>query len=840
MPPEADPFNKFSDSARKVLNGAQRIALGMRQLLNSEHILLSLTVTPGTLSYDILRDNLVSADQIRLLLNMRAVQSHKPGDLSAEAKSIIKRAISVAAVFNHTSVDAEHILMACLSDVKCKGYILLGQLGVDPERVKSQLNSLFRDLAEMDVMIQQKIEQFNQQGKNSPLTKTSTRKRGGQTPAIHYFTADLTRQARKGLLDKVIGRAGEIDRAIHILARKAKNNPVFIGEPGVGKTAIVEGIAQAIASGRAPRNLLNKRLLTLDLPLLVAGTMYRGQFEERVKKLLDEVYRQKNIILFIDEIHNIVGAGSAEGSIDAANILKPALTKGGVRVIGATTLEEYRKYIERDSALERRLQPIVVKEPSSDETKAILRGLRGDYEKFHHVTITNAAINAAVDFAERYINDRYMPDKAIDLIDEACAGVAIAHHSDNSSDEISGADFFARLKEVEQKKRSLVEKEKYDEALKLRLEQQILEQKIASPGKENQPSLGTVDRDQVATVVAKLTNIPMTDLVASDKEKLLKLESTLNGYIIDQFEATRDIAQAIKRNRTGVSDTVRPIGSFIFLGPTGVGKTELVKVLARELYGSQNALVKIDMSEFMERHNISRLVGAPPGYVGYDEAGKLTETIRRKPYSVVLFDEIEKAHPDVFNLLLQILEDGYLTDAQGRRVNFRHTLIVMTSNIGMKEISTFGPIGFNKKSSWQSFDELKEKILQKLKGQLSPEFINRVDRIIVFKTLTDTSFRKIAQLELDKLAARLKKQENVKVQFSGDVAGWIARVGANREFGARPLRRAIQQHIENLLADELLKSQSDKKSTIALTVEDNQIRLKARRQKSAVTAKSYG
>jgi len=828
MPPKADPFNKFSDSARKVLNGAQRIALNMRQLLNSEHILLSLTVTHGTLSYDILRDNLVSADQIRLLLNMRAVQSNKPGDLSAEAKSIIKRAISVAAVFNHTSVDAEHLLMACLGDARCKGYILLGQLGVDPERVKSQLNSLFRDLAEMDVMIQQKVEQFNQHNKNAPLTKTSTRKRSSQTPAINYFTTDLTRRARKGLLDKVIGRAAEIDRAIHILARKTKNNPVFIGEPGVGKTAIVEGIAQAIAFGRAPRNLLSKRLLTLDLPLLVAGTMYRGQFEERVKKLLDEVYRQKNIILFIDEIHSIVGAGSAEGSIDAANILKPALTRGSVRVLGATTLEEYRKYIEKNSALERRLQPIIVKEPSADETKAILRGLRGDYEKFHHVTITNAAIDAAVDFAERYINDRYMPDKAIDLIDEACAGVAIAHHSSNPSTELSGTNLVAKLKEVEQKKRSMVEKEKYDEALKLRLEQQMLEQKIhATPRKKNQPSLGTVDRDHVAAVVAKLTSIPMTDLVASDKERLLKLESTLNASIIDQFEATRDIAQAIKRNRTGVSDTVRPIGSFIFLGPTGVGKTELVKVLARELYGSKNALVKIDMSEFMERHNISRLVGAPPGYVGYDEAGKLTETIRRKPYSVVLFDEIEKAHPDVFNLLLQILEDGYLTDAQGRRVNFRHTLIVMTSNIGMKEISSFGPIGFNKRSSWQSFDELKEKILQKLKGQLSPEFINRVDRIIVFKTLTDTSFRKIAQLELDKLAARLKKQEGVRIQFSGDVAGWIARVGANREFGARPLRRAIQHHIENIIADEILRRSGDDKKAISLFVKNNKISLRA-------------
>jgi ATP-dependent Clp protease ATP-binding subunit ClpC len=829
MNPTAGPFEKFNENARKVLIAAQKIAIAANQPITPEHILLAITINKGTLSYDILRENLVSADQIRLLLNIKpvTVSSDKPGNLSSETKQVIKRAISIAAVFNHTSVDAEHCLMACVSDSKGKGYILLTQLGVDPERIKSQLTSLFRDLAEMDSIIQQKINQINTplHGKNhpTPALKKTSRKAG--TPAINYFTIDLTKKARLKKLDRVIGRTQEISRAIHILSRKTKNNPVFIGEPGVGKTAIIEGIAQAIADHQAPSSLATKRILSLDLPLLIAGTMYRGQFEERLKKLVEEINKQKNIILFIDEIHNIVGAGSAEGSIDAANILKPTLAKGNVRIIGATTIEEYRKYIEKDAALERRLQPIFVKEPTEGEAVDILRGLRADYEKYHRVTIKNEAIEAAVSLAVRYINDRFLPDKAIDLIDEAAAGIVVNSKKNVLANKGGLKKLNQQLAQITKRKKELVDEEKYDEALKWRAKEQEITQAIKKIELAPQipQELGVVDRHAIATIVANLSGIPLSDLIASERQKLLKLEAKLNSQVIDQKEASRDIVQAIIRNRVGVSDNRRPIGSFIFLGPTGVGKTELVKVLANELFGSESSLVKIDMSEFMERHNVARLVGAPPGYVGYEEAGKLTEAVRRKPYAVILFDEIEKAHPEVFNILLQILEDGYLTDAHGRKINFRHTLIVMTSNIGVKELTSFGPIGYQRQTNIQSHDytRLKHKILLRLKDHLNPEFLNRVDRIIVFRPLGAVSYQKITQLELAKLAARLWRNEKIKLSYTKDVVIYLAKIGTDHEYGARPLRRAVQQYVENLVASELLQSADFK--NMRLGVKNNQI-----------------
>ena len=826
---DTGPFRKFSEGARKALVAAQKIALAANQPVNPEHILLAITVNKGTLSHDILKENFVSADQIRLLLNIRSQESskYKTGSLSPETKQIIKRAISIAAVFSHSSVDTEHCLMACVSDAKSRSYLLLTRLGVDPERIRSQLDSLFRDLAEMDSVIQQKINQIHQPLNHKEAAAPALKKNGkkSNTPAISYFTTDLTKRARLGKLDRVIGRTEEINRAVHILSRKTKNNPVFIGEPGVGKTAIVEGIAQTIADNRAPSSLASKRILSLDLPLLIAGTMYRGQFEERLKKLLEEINRQKNIILFIDEIHSIVGAGSAEGSIDAANILKPALTKGNVRVVGATTIEEYRKHIEKDAALERRLQPIFVREPTESETFNILRGLRADYEKYHNVTIKDEAIEAAVSFAVRYINDRFLPDKAIDLIDEAAASIVVNNKENVSSNKIVLEKLNRELTQAAKHKKELVGLEKYAEAVKWRAIEGKISQEIkrVEASRKTPRKLGVVDRLDVATVVAHQSGIPISDLIANEREKLRKLEIRLNARIIGQKEASRDIAQAIIRNRTGISDTKRPIGSFIFLGPTGVGKTELVKVLANELYSNEHSLIKIDMSEFMERHNVSRLIGAPPGYVGYEEAGKLTEAVRRQPYAVVLFDEVEKAHPEVFNLLLQILEDGYLTDAHGRKVNFRHTLIVMTSNIGIKEITSFGPIGYNGfgRKDKDDYIRLKNKIITRLKDQLSPEFLNRIDKTVVFRPLGAASYQKITRLEFDKLAARLWKNEKIKLDYTKEVVAYIARIGTDPAYGARPLRRAIQQHVENLIAAELLQSPSVK--NIRTSIRNRQI-----------------
>ncbi|HPL56323.1 MAG TPA: ATP-dependent Clp protease ATP-binding subunit [bacterium] len=825
-----DIFDRFSEGARKTLISAQLVAGNMQSDVGAQHILIALASIGETIAYSILRNNMISADQIRLILGVSTARKNSNGGLSPSGRLVLKRAVMLATKYQHASIDSEHLLMACISSPDLISYQIVAQLGVDPEKIKMELMETFDDLRNMDKVIREKLSQMQNamdallQGGGAPhgapaILPGKTRRKKSRTPAIDFFTVDLTAQARAKKLDAVVGREQEIKRTMEILVRKTKNNPVFVGDPGVGKTALAEGVAQLIADGKVPKKLLNKRILTLDLALLVAGAVYRGQFEERIKKLLDEISAQKNIILFIDEIHTIVGTGSAEGAMDAANILKPALSAGRFRVIGATTTDEYRKYIEKDSALDRRLQKIYVSEPSAEQTIAILKGLRPSYEKFHNVHITDDAINASVEYAERFVAERFLPDKAIDIIDEACAAQAIMSNTLQPQDIV--AEIEGELKKINVKKEEAVRAENYPQAVTLRKQEEDLKKKISAIKKNQALPLtdATIDRKEVAKVVSTIAGIPLDNLLSGEREKLLLLEKRLKQFIIAQDQAVNEVASAIKRSKIGLSEGNKPVGSFIFLGPTGVGKTELAKVLAREIFNSEEALIRVDMSEFMEKHNISRLLGAPPGYVGYEEAGKLTEAIRRRPYSVVLFDEIEKAHPDFFNVMLQILDDGHVTDGQGRKVSFRNSIIIMTGNIGLKEYHSTNAIGFNKKNKYSDFEAIKGKILKSVDAQMRPEFINRVDKIIVFKPLNKSALEKIVLFELKKLATRLKSRENITLTFEKNISRWLVEVGTDPQFGARPIKRAIDNHIGNTIAEFVVKNPYSKKIHIDISKE---------------------
>lgn len=818
-----DIFKKFSETARRVLINAQQIAVGSGSSIGSEHILLSLSSSRGTLSYDILREYLVSPDQIRLIIGSTNNIKNTLPKINKSGKIVLKRAIMAASKYRHASIDSEHLLLGCLSEPKLISYKIIQQLGIDPEKIKLQLINLFQDLSDMDNIIQNKLNQtpFNQASAGVADQVIDDDKKMQKTPALDYFTIDLTKEAKENKLDNVVGRDKEIQRALQILSRRTKNNPVFVGEPGVGKTALVEGIAQMIVDGKAPQKLLHKKIISLDLPLVVAGTMYRGQFEERLKKILEEISKSDNVILFIDEIHNLIGAGSAEGSIDAASIIKPALIKNKIRIIGATTSEEYRKYIEKDNALERRLQPIKIKEPSTDEAIAMIKGLSDAYEKFHNVKISNDCIKYAVELSNRYISDRYLPDKAIDVIDEAAAAVTLinkTNKSQNNSEELKN-----QLDNISLKKEEAVKNEDFEKAVKLKKEEDkltksILETKNIKPQKQI-----IIKKIDIARVISETSGIPIDNFIKGEYVNLNNLESIIGKHIVAQDEAVKQIAQAIRRNKAGIGDDTRPIGSFIFLGPTGVGKTELAKVLAKCVYVSDNSLIKIDMSEFMERHNVSRLIGAPPGYVGYEEAGKLTETVRKQPYSLILFDEIEKAHPEFFNILLQILDDGYITDAQGRRVDFRNTLIIMTSNIGLSDYYKKKEMGFAKHDKYSNYEKLKKSLTTVLKNQLKPEFINRIDRIVVFNPLKKNDLEKIVKLELDKLSKRMEKRENINIQFCPKLINWIIEIGTDIKYGARPLKRTIQEHIENLLADQILSGKIKPGKNIKIDVKSGKL-----------------
>ncbi len=844
-------FNKFSENAKRVLTSAQYLAVDAHAKTTTNHVLLGMLLHKDSLAHGILQSYDVTAQKIESELAHQGDATPKTRTqlpaLAEDTRTALDRAMNIAAQFGHVGIDTEHLLLAVLSDNQSRAYVALRHLNIDPERIKNQVIGLFQELMQLDSLgsDEKSLPRFrpNQgdardenemprmldeidgsDGFGPSESRSVPRRRLKGSSALDYFSTDLTKMAAEGKLDPVIGREQEITRVIEILSRRTKNNPVLIGEPGVGKTAIVEGIAQRIVSGDVPASLVGKKLLALDLALLVAGTMYRGQFEERIKKVIDELLKLDNAMLFMDELNTIIGAGSAEVSLDAAQILKPSLAKGQLRVIGATTLNEYQKHIERDAALTRRFQSIVVNEPSVGDSVHILEGIRPQYEQYHQVKITDEAIEAAVTLSNRYITDRYLPDKAIDLIDETAARVRSGNKNQKTLAELR-----LRLEQISAAKERAVLQEQYDDASKLQRKEEVVKRAVEKTSvRATSAKMIMITKIDIEKTIARLTGIPQATLASEDIAQIQQLEAQLRKSVIGQDEAIGTVARVIRRARTGIGQTARPTGSFIFLGPTGVGKSELAKVIARQVYGKESALVKIDMSEFMERHNVSRLIGAPAGYVGYEEGGKLSETIRHHPYSVILLDEIEKAHPDVFNMLLQILEDGFLTDAKGRRIDFRHALIIMTSNIGVEQMTSQATLGFQAENldeeaqALKSFQLVKDDVVKSLHDHFAPEFLNRLDHIVVFNPLTKEHVRKIVDLHIEELIARAKER-GLKVQVDQAARKYLAEHGYDPKNGARPIRRLIQSAVEDKLADAILEGRLDKRKTAVVRHIDNEL-----------------
>jgi ATP-dependent Clp protease ATP-binding subunit ClpC len=828
------PFNKLTRNARLVLTEAQKAAETDSRELTSAYILLALVEIPGTLTHDILKEFSINLDQIKLLIQID--KAPKGNQINDEAKDVLRIAFRIAADYGHYSIDTEHLLVAALSSEDFSSYKLIKRVGIDPEQIKNHINNIFANISEMDQMLthQEDAKQLNEDipdqmppippspfqeqefaTQNALRTKPAKEKR-----ALDYFGYNLVEKAKKGEIDPIWGRDREISRAVQILLRRTKNNPVFVGEPGVGKTAIVEGMAQRIAKGDIPRQLIGKKIYQLDLGLLVAGTMYRGQFEDRIKKIISEIKEDKNIIVFVDELHTIVGTGSAEGSMDAANLLKPALAKGEIRLIGATTSEEYRKYLEKDSALERRLQVIKVKEPSVEETIEILSGIKKAYENHHMVKIDPTAIKAAAELSEKYINYRFLPDKAIDLIDEASAKKTLETTNTDVSEKLKKIKL--KIDELSAQKERLISEEKFEQAAKIRdeeLKQLDIEKKIIAENRTSEEKI--TDRD-IASLISEITGIPAGDLLEEEIKKFQNIETELQKHIAGQREAIKEIAKALKRNRSGIAAPNRPIGSFIFLGPSGVGKTEVARVLAKHIYSSESALIKLDMSEFMERHNTSRLVGAPPGYVGYEDAGKLTEAVKKNPYSVVLFDEIEKAHPEVFNILLQLLDEGKLTDAKGRVVNFTNTIIILTSNIGIEEYKKISGFGFDDKVAKEI--KVKERVKENLARVFKPELINRIDKVVVFDPLKEEELQIIAKIQLEILQKKLE-EKGIKLGFDKQVLELISKKNYDQIFGARPLIREIEDSISNEISELLISGKIKAKGKLKLTTQSGRVKV---------------
>jgi ATP-dependent Clp protease ATP-binding subunit ClpC len=833
-------FDKFTKEARQALIVAQDYAKDARQTyVGTEHILLGILSQEHSLGASVLINFGVSGQNVEMVLKSvgrtgKADPTAQPGGLSTFAKTCIEDAMKIAKDYGHSFIGTEHLLHSLVSQENTAATVILENMRINPADVKDQILEIFERAkgapgAQGEAQPGQKgpqpagsnpVELFlnglqgvlaaGQVQKDQPQDKYKKKdgKKESKTPALDYFTSDMVQEARDGKMDPVIGRKMEIERVVSILCRKTKNNPVLIGEPGVGKTAVAEGLAQAIIREEVPENMLDKKILSLSMTAVVAGTKYRGEFEERMKQIVDELTELDNVILFIDELHTVMGAGSAEGSLDAANILKPALSRGKVQVVGATTTKEYRKNIEKDAALERRFQPIMVNEPSEEDTLEMMKGLQESFEDHHNLLITDEALEAAVKLSKRYINDRFLPDKAIDLIDEASALKRIKSRS-TDSDKLK--KFQKKLQSIIKKKEDCVSRQDYERAAEFRNDELGVIQEIDAHKNVKVPrsERKKIVEEDVAKVIATMTGIPATKLVKDDIDKLKNLEESLKKRIIGQDEAIEAISKAIRRSRAGISDERRPIGSFIFMGPTGVGKTELVKAIAEEVYNDRNALIKIDMSEFMERHNTSRLVGATAGYVGYDDGGQLTEAVRNKPYSVLLFDEIEKAHPDVFNLLLQILEDGELTDAKGRKVNFKNTIIIMTSNIGAEKLTEkASPMGFGLKSeelaeAEKDFDATKEDLLNSLKEKFRPEFLNRVDKLVVFRPLTHEHIKEIVELNVGYLQDRIGHRK-LDIDLTSGGLEFLAKKSYDPAFGARPVRRAIQEFIEDPLTQKLI------------------------------------
>ena len=785
-------FKGFTEKANKALNLAIESAEKLGQTyIGSEHILLGLCKENSGVAYTALRDSGVTAEKLEAMMDSdNSVVTLSPNDFTPRTKRVMQTAVMYSARTGSGYVGTEHLLVALLSDRDSYAIRYLRALGVTPQTIADHMSA--------------SLENEQQGGFESSGAPSAE----GDSKTLDSFSRDLTKAAKNGEIDPVIGRDEEIKRIIQILSRRTKNNPCLIGEPGVGKTAIAEGLALKIANGEVPEHLRDKRVVALDLTGMIAGTKYRGEFEDRIKNAIDEVKKSKNIILFIDELHTIIGAGAAEGSADAANILKPSLARGDFQVIGATTLEEYRKYIEKDAALERRFQPVKVGEPSEEDAVAILKGLRDRYEAHHKVKISDEAIEAAVKLSSRYIADRYLPDKAIDLVDEAASKVRLSALT--YPNEIK--DLEAELEQLESEKTAAISEQDFERAAQLRDEQKNISEQLekAKSGWEEstKESDHEVSAEDIAAIVSAWTNIPVVELTREESDRLLNMEKILHERVIGQDEAVSAVSRAIRRGRVGIKDPKRPIGSFIFLGPTGVGKTELCKALAQAMFGDENAMLRLDMSEYMEKHTVSRLVGSPPGYVGYDEGGQLTEAVRRKPYSVVLFDEIEKAHPDVFNMLLQILEDGRLTDSQGRTVDFKNT-IIMTSNVGARRITDHAnALGFDGNGETKKDVDVRELVLGELKQVFRPEFLNRVDDIIVFNKLTKPEIEQIARLMLNTLTKRLESL-GVKITFTDKAVEKIADEGFDDTYGARPLRRAIVTNIEDKLSERMLEPDFD-------------------------------
>lgn len=833
--------DKLTSRLKNILSTAARMSQELKQAhIGTEHVLYGMTQETGSLAYSILKKFGLTPEFVRTELERDPKTAHWKEELSPHTRTVFEKAARTAFQYHHRYIGTEHVLFGILSLKDCSAYRILEKSTVDIKALAQQVQivlkstSHFPDLSNFlgvpppaaslptQTALQRRGEEHTPSGGLHGMHEAHMKKK---TPAFDYFTQDLTALAADGKFDPVIGRSKEIERVMSILNRKTKNNPILIGDPGTGKTAIVIGLAQRIAAGAVPPKLQNKRILALDMASILAGTTFRGEFEERVKELIRELEADESAILFIDEIHTIVGAGSAGGSLDAANMLKPALTRGEISVIGATTLDEYRKHVEKDSALERRFQPVQVKEPTPEETLQILEGAREAYEQHHGLTVTDEAIRAAVDMSIRYVPERYLPDKAFDLLDEAAATLQL--QLTGTAEAQANSQLKKELEVLQQKKEKAIEAENYEEALQAKRQEDEIAEKLAAHARklaaEENTERPAITAEHIAKVVAESTGVPVTRLLKSEMKKLKNLENILRQHIIGQEEAISAVARYVRRSRAGIAHPNRPLGSFIFLGPTGVGKTETAKVLAREVFEDEDALIRVDMSEFMEAHSVSRLIGAPAGYVGYEEGGKLTEQVRRRPYSIILFDEVEKAHRDVLNILLQILDEGELTDSHGRSINFRNTIVILTSNLGSQELSQQARMGFTipeesaaREAMESRYAELKDTILKELKRYMPPELLGRIDQVVVFAPLALRELQQITELHVTELQQRLE-QRNITLEVSKGVRDEIAQRAFGENAGARPIRRIVQELLEDPIASSVVAEELEDGREHAMT-----------------------